>query len=311
MYKLLLLFFFSTVTSYLLAQGPLPFTQEELVYGRKSGMALTLNVLTPKNPNGKAIVNLVSGGWVSSYNASQREYLKNALPFVEQGYTVFSVMHGSIPRFSIADQLGDILRSIQFVRYHAKKFQIDPENIGIHGTSSGGHLSLLAATSNDIINTNSRDSISRVSSKVQAVVAFCPPTDFLNWGSKNITPRNFMKSFLQKNGTWGAFNYTKYDTITKVYIPIEDLKEQIRLDSLMSPTHIVSKDDPPVYLIHGNSDKTVPIQQSNVFAESYKKEGLEIVFIIKDGEDHDLKGFSKDDYAKMFNWLSKKLKLKE
>lgn len=301
----------SFFTSHLIAQNQPTFSQEEVIYGRKSGMALTLNVLTPKKPNGKAIINLVSGGWQSSYNASQGEYLRKAIPFLEQGYTVFSVIHGSIPRFSIVDELGDILRSIQFVRYNSKKFQIDPLNIGIHGTSSGGHLSLLAATSDDIINPNSKDSISRVSSKVQAVVAFCPLTDFLNLGSNNITPRNVMKSFLQKNGVWGAFNYTKIDTITKVFVPIEDFEEQARLDSLMSPTHIVSKDDPPVYLVHGNSDRTVPIQQSNIFSAKYIKEGLEVVYIIKEGEDHDLKGFSNDDYSKMFTWLSKKLKLTE
>lgn len=301
----------SFFSSHLIAQNQPAFSQEEVIYGRKSGMALTLNVLTPKKPNGKAIINLVSGGWQSSYETSQGEYLRIALPFLKQGYTVFSVMHSSIPRFSIVDQLADILRSIQFVRYNAKKFKIDAQNIGIHGASSGGHLSLLAATSDDIINPNSKDSISRVSSKVQAVVAFCPPSDFLNWGTKNITPRNFMKSFLQKNGLWGAFNYTRIDSTSKVFVPIESMKELSILDSLISPTQIISNDDPPVYLVHGTKDRTVPIQQSNTFFEKYQKQGIEIVYIIKEGEDHDLKGFSEEDYSKLFVWLSKKLKLTE
>ncbi len=294
----------------LFAQHQVAFTQEEVIYGRKSGMALTLNVLKPKNPNGKAVINLVSGNWVSSYNASQGGYLKMALPFIEHGYTVFLVIHSSNPRFSISDQLGDILRSVQYVRFNAKKYAIDPANIAIRGHSSGGHLSLLAATSNDIKNTASTDSISRVSSKVQAVIAFCPPTDFLNWGSPGITPRNALKPFLQKNGIWGAFNFTKLDTLSKVYLPINDLKELVRLDSLMSPTNLVSKDDPPAYLVHGNRDRTVPIQQSTSFANNYKKEGLEVVFIIKEGEDHDLNGFTKEDFSTMFLWLDNKLKVK-
>jgi acetyl esterase/lipase len=310
MNKLLLTFLSLSVSIGVFAQNQISFKQEEVIYGRKNGMALTLVAVMPENPNGKAIINLVSGGWWSSYTASQGEYMKSALPFITHGYTVFLVIPSSIPKFTIGDQLGDILRSIQFVRFNANKYKIDPENIGIRGLSSGGHLALLAATSNDIKDMTSKDSISRMSSKVQAVVAFCPPTDFLNFGETGINT-NMLKGFLQTNGYWGAFNYTQWDTATSVYIPIEDLKERRRLDSLFSPTQIVSKGDPAVYIIHGDNDKTVPIQQSKIFVDRYQKEGLEIVFVIKEGEDHDLVGFSQDDYTKMFLWLDKKLKLKE
>ncbi len=309
MNKFLLTFLVLSISLTLFAQNQVPFKQEEVIYGRKNGMALTLIVVRPEKPNGKAVISLVSGNWVSSYNNSQSDYFrKNTLPYINHGYTVFLVIHSSAPKFTIGDQLGDILRSIQFVRFNASKYKIDPENIAIRGHSSGGHLALLAATSDDIRNISSKDSISRMSSKVQAVVTLAPPTDFLNFGETGVTTE-ILKGFLQKNGYWGSFNYTQWDTATKIFIPIESLKEHRRLDSLLSPTQIVSKDDPPVYIIHGTSDKTVPIQQSKIFVDRYKKEGLEIVFVIKEGEEHDLPGFSEDDYRKMFLWLDKKLKL--
>ena len=38
--------------------------------------------------------------------------------------------------------LGDAARAIRTVRTHAKKWKIDPEKIGIMGSSAGGHLGL-------------------------------------------------------------------------------------------------------------------------------------------------------------------------
>ncbi|HMU71361.1 MAG TPA: hypothetical protein PKD93_01415, partial [Ferruginibacter sp.] len=50
-----------------IAQDSLPYTKNETIYGRKDGMALTMTVLTPKKKvNGKAIIYVLSGNWISS-----------------------------------------------------------------------------------------------------------------------------------------------------------------------------------------------------------------------------------------------------
>ena len=140
------------------SQDTLRYSQSEVIYGRRDGMALTITVLTPKKINGKAIVSLNSGGWVSSFSR-QNDYLKRALPFVYSGYTVFLTMHSSAPRYAIPDAFEDVQRAIQFVRYNASKYHIDKDYIGITGTSSGGHLALLAATANDIADASSKDPV--------------------------------------------------------------------------------------------------------------------------------------------------------
>src|SRR5262245_30161597 len=74
-----------------MAQDPPGATRtRDVIYGRKFGMALTLDVFKPTaKPNGAAIIFVVSGGWVSDNQA-----LNNALiaPFVSEpvkrGYTV-------------------------------------------------------------------------------------------------------------------------------------------------------------------------------------------------------------------------------
>ena len=39
---------------------------EDVIYGRKSGMALTLDVFQPVKSNGSGLLFLVNGGWLSS-----------------------------------------------------------------------------------------------------------------------------------------------------------------------------------------------------------------------------------------------------
>ena len=49
-------------------QDSLSFTQQEIVYGHKHGMGLTMIVVKPSKPNGKAIISIISGDWFSSYD---------------------------------------------------------------------------------------------------------------------------------------------------------------------------------------------------------------------------------------------------
>ena len=159
---------------------------EDVIYGRKFGTALTMDVFTPKkNANGAAVIWVVSGGWFSSHENIPVNLIKE---FVGRGYTVFAVVHGSQPRFTIPDILHDMNRAVRFIRAHAGDWKIDPDRIGISGGSAGGHLSLMQATAGDLGNPRARDPIERVSSRVQVVACFYPPTDFLNYGARARMP---------------------------------------------------------------------------------------------------------------------------
>ena len=65
---------------------------------------------------------------------------------MDRGYTVFAVVHGSQPKFTIPEVLDDMHRAVRFIRHNAKKYGIDPDRLGITGGSAGGHLSLMQGT---------------------------------------------------------------------------------------------------------------------------------------------------------------------
>src|ERR1700739_4907160 len=95
---------------------------EDVVYGRKFGVALTLDVLQPAKSNGYGIVYMVSGGWVSNHDVINA---KAFAPFLDRGYTVFAVCHGCQPKFIIPEITQDIHRAIRFVRHNAAKWGVN------------------------------------------------------------------------------------------------------------------------------------------------------------------------------------------
>src|SRR2546429_3691303 len=97
----------------------------DVIYGRKYGTALTLDVFTPKqNANGAAVIWVVSGGWFSGKEMVPfMTHTFGAREFVNRGYTMFAVVHGSQPKFTIPEILTDMHRAVRFIRTHAADYK--------------------------------------------------------------------------------------------------------------------------------------------------------------------------------------------
>src|SRR5262245_35161037 len=117
----------------LAADDPAFTRKEDVVYGRKFGVALTMDVFTPKEyANGAGLIFVVSGGWFSAHEAIRPPFVTE---FLGRGYTVFAVVHGSQPKFTIPEILEDMNRAVRFIRFNAKQYEVDPDRIGIFGAS--------------------------------------------------------------------------------------------------------------------------------------------------------------------------------
>jgi acetyl esterase/lipase len=274
--------------------------QQDVVYGRKHGMALTMDVFTPKsNPNGAAIVWVVSGGWFSSHDAISPGPIAE---FLKRGYTVFAVVHGSQPRFTIPEVVADMNRSVRYIRAHAADYHIDPNRIGVTGGSAGGHLSLMLGTAGDGGKADAKDPVDRASSRVQAVACFFPPTDFLNYGKpgEDALGRGILKGFKP------PFDFQEQDPNSKVYRSIADEARILEIGKQISPVNHASSDDPPTLIIHGDADALVPIQQAELIIDKLKKEGVEAQLVVKKGASHGWPDILKD-MSTIADWFDKYL----
>jgi acetyl esterase/lipase len=242
---------------------------EDVIYGRKFGVALTLDVLRPtKTDNHRGIISLVSGGWLSRHDeidpATCQEYL-------DRGYTVFVVVHGSQPKFTIPEIIQDIHRAVRYVRHSATRWGIDPARLGITGGSAGGHLCLTIATQGGPGDPAATDPIDRESSAVQAVGCFYPPTDFLNYGSPNEDGVGVGR-LAQFRPAFGA--------------EADSPASRARLGRQISPIYFITSSLPPTLLIHGDADATVPLQQSEIFIQAATKAGAKAELIVVPGAGH-------------------------
>jgi acetyl esterase/lipase len=264
---------------------------EDVVYGRKFGLALTMDVLEPARPNGHGIILVVSGGWFSAKEAipPSRPWLS---PFLERGYTVFAVLHGSQPKFAVPEIIQDIHRAVRFIRHNQELYGIDADRLGITGGSAGGHLSLMVATQGGPGDAGAADPVDRESSAVQAVACFFPPTDFLNYGGPG------------EDGV-GAGVLAPFRA---AFGPrVDDPEQRLDLGREISPIYFVSSDLPPTLIAHGDADLLVPIQQAVSFVQRAHEAGARAELIVRHGEGHGWATFAAD-LRKFADWFDEHLR---
>jgi acetyl esterase/lipase len=234
-----------------------PRIKEDVIYGRKDGMALTLDVITPAKPNGAGVLFIQSGGWYSGWNPPK--LLANILkPFLDKGLTMFIVRHGSSPKYNIPEIVQDVRRSVRFIRSKAKDFGVDADRLGVMGFSAGGHLSLVLGTTGDDGQEKSKDEVLRNSSKVAAVVAIFPPTDIRKWVED---PPDNIKRF-------------------------PALRFDVKKAGDYSPLLHVKAETPPILLIHGDKDTLVPIDHSQKMYDALQKAKVKSKLVVVEGAGH-------------------------
>jgi dipeptidyl aminopeptidase/acylaminoacyl peptidase len=128
-------------------------------------------------------------------------------------------------------------------------------------------------------NADSKDDDQKVSSRVQAVVAYFPPTDIREYvNHKTLSPR------------FPAVVFS------------DDLADDV------SPLLAVTPDDAPTLLIHGDKDELVPISHSERFAEAMKKSNATCELIVMKGAAHGFPGEQGTQAeAALLDWFDKYL----
>ncbi len=229
--------------------------EPDVVYGHKDGLALTMDVFRPESDaNRAAILFMVSGGWYSRW--SPPEQMQQLFqPYLNQGYTVLAVRHGSSPRYSIPEAVADVQQAVRFVCQNAARFDIDANRLGALGMSAGGHLALMLGTTGDDGEPDAKEELGRVSSRVAAVVALVPPTDLrvAVWESPESLPA--------------------YRGFPALNLPLDEAGKY-------SPLTNVTADDAPSLVMMGGKDELVPAKHGQWIDDAFQEKGVHHKLII-------------------------------
>jgi acetyl esterase/lipase len=276
-----------------------PAVHENVVYGMHGGLALLMDVYEPAKSNGHALLYIAGSGWhwpthhgagaIKDDVATGARGGGSHVVFADAGFTVFVINHRQAPLFRYPAAVEDARRAVRYIRHHGHEYGVTEEAMAAFGISSGGHLVLMLALGDGEGDPESADEVERHRSKVDVVAAYAGPTDLAaeKWGARGSTAvTSFIGAPLRISGP------------THVEA---------------SPVTYVDGDDPPVLLIHGDADETVPVSQARTLAASLREHQVEFEYVEIAGGGHNFKKVLEHDpnelpsFPAMARWLREHL----
>jgi acetyl esterase/lipase len=247
---------------------------QDLQYVENGNERNHLDLYLPEKAEGRLplVVWIHGGGW----EGGSKENCP-AISFVTKGYAVASINYRLSQHAVFPAQIEDCKAAIRWLRANAAKYHIDADHIGVWGASAGGHLVALLGTTGGAQDLEGTGGNLDQSSRVQCVVDWFGPTDFVGWDPN--------------------FNKAVYSMIARLLGgAAQENKEKARK---ASPLFYVSKDSAPFLIMHGDQDNLVPLAQSEAIAEALKKAGVEVRLVVVKGNGHGGSGFVSSENRKL------------
>ncbi len=190
------------------------------------------------NVDGAAFVICPGGGYA---HLADHEGHNIALWLNEHGITGVVLTYRLGPKYNYPAPVQDVARAIRTVRARATEWGIDPNRIGVWGSSAGGHLASTIATQFDRGDPAAADPIDRLSSRPDIAVLAYPVISMM----PGITHQGSRQNLLGSS-------------------PSPALEE-----ALSSEKHVTAE-TPPTFLFHTADDSVVPVENSVRFATALR-----------------------------------------
>ena len=231
--------------------------EEDIVYGKADDVKLKLNLARPAKGMGPFPA-LVFIQWTGMGRRSWRMEIREA---AKRGYVAVMIDYRNWAWGSFPAQVHDVKCVVRWLRANARKYNIDPDHIGVMGFSAGGYLALMLGLTQPSDGLEGECGDLQYSSRVQAVVNLAGVTDLIS--------------------------YYKYKGADYIVLSVKGSPEEAPdLHKKASPLTYVRENSPPVLSIHGNEDIHTPIEQTELLDAKMKEMGASHTLIILEGTGH-------------------------
>ena len=227
------------------------------------------------------LVIYIHGGGFGSGDKSKYYNSKQLVSFLEKGISVATINYRFQKHkpYGILASLNDSKRCLQFIRYHAEKYNIDKTKIGVYGSSAGAGTSLWIAFSDDMADLDNPDPILRESTRISCVGALATQAtyDFFKWPEILNLPEELMLNANTERRIAKAFGLKYEEGI--------DLKSYKKIIEELDFLEKIDKDDPPMFVFNNqkggipltNGQKNHHPLHAKVLKDKADREGLESV----------------------------------
>ncbi len=239
--------------------------QRDIVYRRVAGLNLKLDVYRHRGrpERSPTLMQIHGGGWV--LGSKNQQGIPLMLHMASRGWTCISVDYRLSPHATFPEQLIDLKEAIRWIRTEGAQHGADPDFLVVTGGSAGGHLgSLVALTSND---PEYQPGFEDTDTSVQGCVAFYGVYDFTN-----------------RHGVW--HNQGLAELLEKRVMKAS-IAEQPAAYEKASPMSRVHPAAPPFFVLHGDLDTLVPVEEARRFCSALRSASREpVVYVELAGAQH-------------------------
>jgi acetyl esterase/lipase len=225
-----------------------------------------MDIYTPpvKDKQFPLIVFFHGGAWNGATKHNDIDYMHNTMSgFIAHGYAVACVDYRYSTQASFPAQIQDCNQAIEYLYQHAGKYNLDKKRIAVMGVSAGGHLAALLGLSNNNAIKDFYPEGKATHFKIKCVLDYFGPADILLLAPGTDT------TALKSNAI--------YQLLGDIPSRRPDLARRA------SPVTFVDKNDPPVFIAHGEKDKIVPNNQSVILSSWLRLAGVKNeLTIVKD-----------------------------
>ena len=246
---------------------------KEIEYKNTNGVSLTLDIFDAKKElkGGSPVLVYVHGGsWVYGTKEIPDAISPLLDAFREEGFAIISTSYELMRgEENFNKQICDVKDTIRWIYKNKEDYNFNTDKIGIIGASSGAHLSLMAAYSdnNDFIDD---EELSNYPSKVKYLIDFFGPTNLNTLDMDNVN--------------WD---------LEQIINSVGDNKDEVL--STYSPINYIDKNEPNTLIIHSRKDSIVPYENAEILYDELVDNNNKVNIITLEGATHDFSEFDMEE----------------
>jgi len=266
----------ASLVKYKLAPGVV--LHKDVIYQASNGRELHIDIFTPAEKKKKfsaAVLIIHGGGWRSGERSME---WPTAVKLAEHGYVAATVEYRLSPEAKYPAAIYDLKAAIKWLRMNASKYNIDKDKIVVSGCSSGGELAAFLGVTGDLKKFEEKNSNSKYSSRVQAVINIDGILDFTDpaESGKDALPSKpssgkawFGSSFKEKPELWieaSPINYVNEhcppilfinSSLSRFHAGRDVMIEKLKHLKIYYEVHTIENTPHPFWLFHPWFDETI------------------------------------------------------
>jgi len=226
---------------------------------------MDLYISKNKNSPSPVVIYVHGGSWIFGNNGIPIGMEPIIESFNKKGFTIISLSYELLKKdIPISKPISDVKDAIRWVYKNKDIYNFNIDEIGLIGISSGAHLSLLAAYSEDDEFIGDK-TLANYPSKVKYIIDIFGPTEL------------------------STIDFTMID---------EDIKEDITalknidiIKNIYSPIYYVNENSPSTLIIHSIEDEIVPYENASSLYKKLKSKKIDTKLLTLQKGNHNFEGY--------------------